>query len=142
MRASRERGSATLELAVLAPGLLVLLGLVVAAGRVQLASGAIEQAAAAAARAASIARDARSAEAAAESAAHAALSGESPACLDLSVDVDVTGFALAPAEPASVTAEVTCRVALADLAVPGLPGQRSISAVMTSPLDTFRGRST
>ncbi len=54
-----DRGSATIELAVLAPALLALLGLVIVAGRISVAGSAVEQAAASAARAASIARDAR-----------------------------------------------------------------------------------
>ena len=56
-----DRGSATIEMAVLAPALLALLGLVILAGRISAAGSAVEQAAASAARAASIARDARAA---------------------------------------------------------------------------------
>ena len=41
---------------------------------------------------------------------------------------------------ASVTATVTCVVNLSDVAVPGLPGTRTITATMSSPLDTYRER--
>jgi hypothetical protein len=42
--------------------------------------------------------------------------------------------------PASVTATVTCVVNLSDVAIPGLPGTRTITATMSSPLDTYRER--
>ena len=45
-----DRGSITVELAILAPALLLLLGLLVFAGRVQTSSASVEQAARAAAR--------------------------------------------------------------------------------------------
>ena len=51
-----ERGSVSLELAILAPALLLLLGVLVLAGRVETSSAAVEQAARAAARDASLAR--------------------------------------------------------------------------------------
>jgi hypothetical protein len=55
--------------------------------------------------------------------------------------VSTTGFRVAVGEPASVTVEVRCAVPLADVAVPGMPGTRVLTARVTSPLDTFRGRS-
>ena len=51
-----EAGSAAIEAAILAPGLLLILALIVAAGRVETAGAAVETAAHAAARAASLAR--------------------------------------------------------------------------------------
>ena len=42
--------------------------------------------------------------------------------------------------PAQVTATVSCRVPLADLVVPGMPGSRLLSYTFTSPLDPFRER--
>ena len=72
----RERGSATLELAILAPVLLLLLGLVVLAGRVQVAAGAVEHAAMSAAREASLARTVDGARATASSAAARELDGQ------------------------------------------------------------------
>jgi Flp pilus assembly protein TadG len=136
-----DRGSATLELAVLAPALLALLGLVLVAGRITTAGSAVEQAAAAAARAASIARDARAAQAQAQATASSALAEQAITCAPASTSVSTAGFRVPIGQPASVTVEVRCAVLLADLAVPGMPGTRVLTARMTSPLDTFRGRS-
>ncbi|MGB7981069.1 MAG: TadE/TadG family type IV pilus assembly protein [Candidatus Nanopelagicales bacterium] len=135
------RGSATIELAILAPVLLALLGLVIVAGRITAAGSAVEQAASSAARAASLARDARSADASAQRAAQEALRQQGITCQPLLSAVDTAGFAVAVGAPASVTATIRCTVPLADVAVPGMPGTRTVSAEMTSPIDTFRGRS-
>ncbi len=136
-----DRGSATVELVVLAPALLAVLGLVIVAGRVSAAGGAVEQAAASAARAASIARDARAAQAGARSVAQDSLRDQGLTCRKLTTTMDTSGFAVAVGSPASVTVTVRCAVPLADVAVPGMPGERTVTAAMTSPIDSFRGRS-
>ena len=136
-----DRGSATIEMAVLAPALLALLGLVIVAGRISAAGSAVEQAAASAARAASIARDARGAQSAAERGARDSLRDQGITCQPLTSSVDTSGFAVAVGSPSSVTVMVRCVVPLADISVPGMPGQRTVTAQMTSPIDRFRGRS-
>lgn len=140
VRRDGERGSATLELAIITPAVLLLLGLIVMAGRVGLASGTVEHAATSAAREATLARDATSAIAAARSAVAADLTAQGVACASSSVDVDAAGFAAALGEPATVTVTVSCTVALSDLAVPGLPGSRTMTASATSTLDRYRSR--
>jgi Flp pilus assembly protein TadG len=137
---SDARGSATLELAVVAPGLLALLGLVIVAGRITAAGSAVEQAAAAGARAASLARDARAAEVAADQQVAAALRDQGVRCEETSTRVDTRGFAARVGLPATVSVAVQCVVPLRDVAVPGMPGQRTLTARATSPLDTYRGR--
>jgi Flp pilus assembly protein TadG len=145
MRARRvrggERGSATLELAVVAPALLLLLSLVVVAGRVVTAGSAVEQAASAAARAASLARDARAAQVEAERVARASMREQGITCAPAASRVQASGFGVAVGRPASVSVEVRCAVPLADIAIPGLPGSRVVSARSASPLDRFRARS-
>ena len=136
-----DRPSATIELAVLAPALLAVLGLVIVAGRVSAAGSAVEQAAASAARAASISRDARSAQAGARSVARDSLRDQGITCRKLTTTIDTSGFAVAVGSPASVSVTVRCAVPLADVAVPGMPGERTVTAAMTSPIDSFRGRS-
>lgn len=140
MSTANERGSATIELAIAAPALLALLGLVIVAGRIQVAASTIEQAAAASARAASIARDARTAEAQASQAARDSLASQGISCDPATTSIDSSGFAVAVGQSATVTARVSCRVPLADLAVPGMPGTRTVSAEVASPIDRYRAR--
>ena len=135
-----DTGSATLELAVIAPVLLMLLSLVIVAGRLAAAAGSVDQAAAAAARAASLARNARSAQAEAERIARASLRSQGVICAPLRTSIDTAGFRVEVGRPASISVAVRCSVPLADLAVAGMPGTRIVSAAATSPLDRYRGR--
>ena len=136
----RERGSATLELAIITPALLLVLGLVVVGGRVQVASGALEHAAATAAREASLMRTGAAAQAAATAAAARELDGQDLRCAATSTTVDTSGLARRVGQPATVAVTLTCTVSFADLALPGLPGARILTATATSPLDRFRAR--
>jgi Flp pilus assembly protein TadG len=135
----REAGNAALELVVLAPVLLFLLGLVIAAGRTSIADGSVDAAARDAARQASISLTPAAAQAAAVSSATEALSQDDLDCTPV-VTVDTSGFSVPVGEPATVTATVTCRVGLSDLLVPGLPGHKTLTATFTSPLDPYRER--
>jgi Flp pilus assembly protein TadG len=135
-----DRGSVTLELAILTPALLMLIGLVVVAGRIEVASAAVDQASAAAAREASLARTPSAARAAATRAATANLAAQNLHCTDVRVTVDTAGFAVPVGTPAQVTARVTCTLSTGDLSVPGMPGTRTITASSQSSLDTYRGR--
>lgn len=154
MRPVRERGSVSIEVAVLAPafiGLMVLAGVV---GRTAVADEAVESAAHDAARAASISRDAATGRAAATGAARRRLDWRGLSCagapslaLSGTVRGAATSFAAAyrspPGVPATVTVRVTCRVSFADLRAPGLPGvpgSHTVSATFTSPLDSYRSR--
>ena len=137
----RERGTAAVELAVAAPFLMLIVMVVVAGGRLELARGAVQQAAVDAARAASIARTAEAAAGSAAATAEAVLANQGLRCAGSQVTVDTGGFGLPVGTPARVAATVSCTVPLADLGVPGLPGDRTITATAYSPLDTYRGRS-
>jgi Flp pilus assembly protein TadG len=140
-RGQGQRGSTTLELVVWAPGLLLLIGLLAVAGRVNSANAAVEQAATDAARTASLARNAASAQHLARQHAQQTLARQQLACTVTTVTVDTAGFTRAPGQPATVTATVTCPVRLSDLAIPGLPGTRTVTHTAVSSLDTFRERS-
>jgi Flp pilus assembly protein TadG len=136
----RDAGNAALELVVLAPVILFLLGLMIAAGRTSIAQGAVDAAARDAARQASISLTPGAARAAALSSARAALSEDGLDCNPV-VTVDTSQFTtVGVGLPAQVTATVSCRVPLADLVVPGMPGSRLLSYTFTSPLDPFRER--
>jgi Flp pilus assembly protein TadG len=130
----------TLEFVVVAPALLALLGLLVMAGRVAIASNSVESAADEAARSASISRTASGARAEAEDGARRSLAEQGLQCSSVEVDVDTAGFAVPVGLPAQVHATVTCVVRLSDLALPGFPGSRTVTATAVSPLDTYRER--
>lgn len=137
--AGRDEGNAALELVVLAPVLLFVLGLVVAAGRTSIAQGSVDAAARDAARQASISLTPGAAQAAALSSAKAALGRDGLDCNPV-VTVNTAQFSVPVGEPATVTATVSCQVPLSDLLVPGLPGSRTLQFTFTSPLDPFRER--
>lgn len=135
-----DRGSAPLELVILAPILLGLLGLVIAAGRATIAQGSVDAAARDAARQASIALTPAAAQASGLASARAALRLDGLDCTP-AVVIDTSQFTSVPVgRPAAVTAVVSCAVPLANLALPGLPGTARLTATFTSPLDTFRAR--
>ena len=135
-----DRGSATIEAVIGVPAFLLFVGLIIFAGRVAVAHQAVESAAAAAARSASIARTQQEAVSDARSAAAGSLTDQDVHCVTHQVELDTTGFAVPVGTPAKVTARVTCLVDLADLTVPGVPGTRSVTASMSSPVDTYRER--
>ncbi len=136
-----DRGSAALELAALAPVLLALVGLVIAAGRTSIAQGSVDAAARDAARQASIALTPQAALAVGRASASEALRADGLDCRP-SVSVDTAGFDVPAGQPAAVSATVTCAVPLSNLALPGLPGHQTLTATFTSPLDVYRSRGT
>jgi len=134
-----DGGSASLELAIIAPVLLLLLALIVMGGRFAMASAAITGVAGAAARDASLARSPTAARAAAVSGAQATLAEQSLHCQGRPiVQVDTSAFAAVPGTPASVSVDVTCVVVLNGLHVPGLPSTRTLHERAVSPLDSYR----
>jgi len=137
--ADTDRGSATVETALLSLALLLLLGLVIVGGRIALASDAVAGVAGTAARDASLARTPAAAEHAARRSALAALTAQRLHCASATVTVDTAGFTAPPGTPASVAVDVTCTVTLAGIGVPGLPGTRTLHDHAVSPLDPLRG---
>lgn len=138
-RSVRDTGSVALEAAVLTPALLAVGLLIVAAGRIAVAHTRVESAAASAARAASLARSLPTGIDAARSEAATSLAGDHITCATTAVQVH--GNYTAPlGTPTSVTVKVSCTASLSDLALPGLPGSRTVTAAATSPLDSWRGR--
>jgi Flp pilus assembly protein TadG len=131
-----DEGSATAELAVITPVLVMLL--VFVAVVVHRGVGArlrIDDAAHQAARAASIARTVETARASAHEVAAVALADAGAMCRDLAVDLDATAW-----RPAGVVrATVSCRVDLGDALLLGVAGDRLLTATATEPVDTFRG---
>lgn len=134
----RDAGSATLEIAILAPGMLLILGLLIGIGRTQQAHQAVEAAARDAARQASISRSPATAQQAATASAQAALAREGLRC-NPAVTVDATGLNRRVGTQATVTATVSCQVSLAGVLVPGVPGSVQVKAQFSSPVDPYRG---
>src|ERR1700730_12237038 len=92
-RADRTAGTAALELLILAPVVLLLIVLVIAAGRTALAQGSVDAAARGAARQASIARTQQQAETEAMAVANASLAQRGLHCAPAAtVHPDVARF--------------------------------------------------
>lgn len=138
--ALRDRGSYALETVIIAPVFIMLLGLVIAAGRIHLASGVADSAAQSAARSASLAREADSAQRSAEQAARDSLRESGVTCSAMTVTVDASGLNAPVGEAATVTADVSCTVALSDVGLPGLPGSKTLRSEFTSSVDRYRAR--
>lgn len=131
---SSERGSVSVEVAVIAPAFIFLMLLVVFAGKVSEADGNVERAAAEGARAASLRQDPAVAVDDAEAAAEANLAQAGVPCTDLTIGVDTSDF-----EPGgTVTVTVTCQASMADVTLLGVPGTRTFTATSVEVIDTYR----
>ncbi|MFA1550739.1 hypothetical protein [Actinomadura chokoriensis] len=128
-----------MEVAILAPLFITFLAGLLMVMRVQHGSAVVAQAAADAARHASIARTATRARADATSSAMATLSDRGLRCRP-SVRLDLSGFHRPVGRTGTVAARVTCVIRLADVALPGMPGTRTVTKTHRSPIDPYRGR--
>jgi Flp pilus assembly protein TadG len=129
-----EEGSLTVELVVVTPVLLLVLLVVVVFGRVAEARQQVVGAARAGAEVASVQPDGPDALAQAAMAAAVGVSVHARTCADRTVTTDTSHF-----YPGGyVTVTVACRVPLADLDVPGLPGSVMVHATSTAPIDPYR----
>jgi len=129
-----ERGSVSVEVAVIAPAFVLLLLLVVFAGKVSEADGNVERAAAEGARAASLRQNPGDAIDDAQAVVAANLDAAGVPCTSLDTVVDTSTF-----EPGgTVTVTVRCEASMADVTLLGVPGTRSFSATSTEVIDTYR----
>lgn len=129
-----DNGLMALELAILAPVILVMLLLVVAFGRVTHGRALVDQSAAAAARAASLAASPGQASADGAQTAQDTLARAGLSCSAASVSVDTGAFR----PGGQVTATVRCTADLSELALTGLPGSIALVASATSPIEALR----
>ncbi len=130
-----ERGSSVVGLVILTPIMATLLCFVVAAGRLGVIESKLTSAARSAARAASQTQSVSNAQAAASTTAKATLEHLNASCHG-GPQVRVLELDLRPG--GKVHLQVSCVVRLSDLAVPGLPGSRMVSAESISVVDRFR----
>ncbi len=129
-----EDGTLAVEAAIVAPVLLVLMLLVVYAGRAATTDADVRSAAARAARAASLTGDLAAAEIAATDIALANLATAGIACTttDIRIAADIRAGG-------TVTVQVGCEVSNTDLAMLAVPGSRWSTATATQVVDTYRG---
>ena len=135
----RHRGSISVELVVLAPGLALLLLLIAAGARVVEVQGHIDGAARDAARAASVARSYTQAVQAAQQAAQADL-GPTSLCAPRTVGVQVAGYPAVPRTAGAVTVSVTCEVNMSPFTALGFGLGKRFTGQAVAPLDPFMCR--
>ena len=133
-RARGEEGSATAELVILTPLLILFQLFVVALGRLAGARIEVNGAAAQAARAASIAFSPTQATSDAQQTATSALSSQHITCEHLAVSVDTSDFV----PGGSVAVTVSCAVDLSTLTGLHLPVSETISNRFVEPIDAYR----
>ncbi|WP_030669925.1 TadE/TadG family type IV pilus assembly protein [Streptomyces sp. NRRL B-1347] len=129
-----DGGSATVELVLTIPVLVLMLWFLVFCGRMTDSRLRIEDTAHQAARAASLERTASAATSRARTTAASSLSEAGIICRSLAV---TTSGSVQPG--ASLTAKVTCRVDVHDLALLHVRGTQTLQADFTAPVDTYRG---
>jgi Flp pilus assembly protein TadG len=125
-----ERGSATVELVILAPVFGLLVSLVVVAGRIGTTRADVAGVAHSAAREITIARDPATAVERARAEASGSLDEGSPLCRTMVWQATVT--------PTEVTVTISCSVDLSGAALLPLPGSTMVQASSTEVIDHFR----
>ena len=128
-----EEGTALAELVIIAPVLLLVALLMIFFGRIESAQGDVEAAARAGVEAAVVQSSPALAQSSASAAVTATLSSEHMACPSPEVSTNVTNFY----SGGSVSVVVTCVARLSDVAAPGIPGSRTLSASSTAPMDPY-----
>lgn len=137
-RCRDECGSVAIEAVVGLPAFALFIALIVMGGRVEVTRQAIEAAAFDGARTASLERTGPDAAAAARASVATSLAGLP--CSSSSVVVDAAGYDAPLGTTVLVGVTVRCRVGLADLSLPGVPGHRLITETAFSPVDAYRER--
>ena len=137
-RVREDRGSESVELAILLPIGILVLGFIVVGARIVLASDRISGVAGIAARDASIARSASRAQSIAQTSAEHALASDDLHCTNIRVAVDTSSFNAPPGTNAAIHVDVWCTIDLSDIGVTGLPGAKTLHDSATSPLDPAR----
>ena len=132
-----ERGSAPLELVLMAIPVLAVMMLIVFGGRVMKADGTLDGVAHFGALRAAQARSAGDADASAQDAVAAEIAAAGLPCDSTAVVVDIADFR----PGGTVAVEVTCQLRLSDLGPLPVPGSRSTVSRSLAVIDVFRGSS-
>ena len=126
---SGDRGSVSVELAILTPVFALMLSVVLLVGRTQSSRADIDAAAHAATRSISLARDPAAAAATARDVTADRLQVGSPSCESLTWDVEITDT--------DVTVRLACSVDLTEAVLLPVPGSVEVGATATEVLDRF-----
>lgn len=124
---------------ILVTGTVTLLLLLVFVGRGVSTANTVQAAANAAARDASLSRTAEVAVPNAQDVARATLDG-GVNCIASTIDITGNGLTTGLGETGTVTASVSCTISTADILIPGVPGEITITRTATSPVDPYRAR--
>jgi len=130
-----ESGSLAVEMAMVAPSLLLIFALIFAYGRVAQVNGTLESGTRDAARSVTMARSYDDAVNRANAVLLDAMKDAPQSCQN-TLQVRISGT-YAPGEPVTVTAH--CTYDLSDLGLPGAPGTLTPESSFTSMLDPYRG---
>lgn len=131
----RDRGLSSLELVLMTPVFLALLGLMFFLGRRATLQSEVREAAKVAAREATLYNDPAEGAAAGRIVGAATLAELSVSCRTPDVDVVVD---LAGAVPVAI-AEVSCTVGFGDLWILPVGGEETFRATIVEPVDQYRG---
>jgi Flp pilus assembly protein TadG len=130
-----EDGSLAIEMAMLAPSLLLIFALIFVYGRAAQVNGTLESGTRDAARSVTLARSYDDALARAKAVMLDALS-DAPQSCQATLVLRIVGD-YQPGEP--VTVSTQCTYQLSDLGLPGAPGTLTSKSSFTSMLDPYRG---
>ncbi|MGW2250355.1 TadE/TadG family type IV pilus assembly protein [Kitasatospora sp. NPDC001660] len=136
-----DGGGVAVEAAIVAPYVVGLVLIAIAAGRLQTTSGTVEAAARSAARTASLARSFDGMEEPAKDTARRQLKQQGVSCRNLSVAVTPGELDLPGGAVATVKVRVVCDVGLGDLlgGLSGVPVTKTLVGEFTSVVDRYRG---
>ena len=138
--APNQRGAATVELTLLVPALLLVVGLLVAGGRLWFVRTTVNEAAQTAARAASLSRSAYVAASAGQEAGSQSLATAGLRCRSTSVSNNTAAFHVPAGTPSTNDSTVICTVDFSDIVLPGWPGSMQLTGRGSAALDTYRSR--
>ncbi|MER7844583.1 TadE/TadG family type IV pilus assembly protein [Kitasatospora sp. NPDC096077] len=136
-----DRGGIAIEAAIVVPGVVGLVLLAIAAGRVQTTAGTVEAAARAGARTGSLQRSVAGVDQPARDSALATLRQQGVSCGNQNVQVAQGELDLPGGPVATVKVTVDCDVELVDLlgGPSGLPVTKHLRGEFTSVMDRYRG---
>ncbi|MGW2371481.1 TadE/TadG family type IV pilus assembly protein [Kitasatospora sp. NPDC001683] len=136
-----DRGGIAIEAAIVVPGVVGLVLLAIAAGRVQTAAGTVEAAARAGARTGSLQRSVAGVDQPARDSALATLRQQGVSCREQDVRVSTGELQLEGGPVVTVKVTVVCDVELADLlgGPSGVPVTKHLVGEFISVMDRYRG---